>query len=104
MLNKTNYNILNLDQFVVRDPVIIKLKRFPTGYEYYGILCEIDINTISTVGKPLSWVLAGDLKLDQYTFNTSSIDDVQLYTLEAAEEARQKLKLNLIMQNPPLQT
>ena len=90
MLNQTNYNRLNLDQFVVGDPVIIKLKRFPTGNEYYGILYEINYNTISIVGKPLSWVLAGDLKLDQYTFNTNSIDDVQLYTLEAAKTAREK--------------
>ena len=84
-----------MDQFVVRDPVIIKFKRCPKGYEYYGILCEIDIDTISIVGKPLSWVLAGDLKLDQYTFNTNSIDDVQLNTLEAAEVARDLVeKLN----------
>jgi len=104
MLNQTNYNRLNLDQFVVGDPVIIKLKRFPTGNEYYGILYQINNKTISIIGKPLSWVLAGDLKLDKYSFYTSSIDDVQLYTLEAAEAARQTLKLNLIMQNPPFQT
>ena len=42
MLNQTNYNRLNLDQFVVGDPVIIKLKRFPTGNEYYGILYQIN--------------------------------------------------------------
>ena len=90
MLNQTNYNRLNLDQFVVGDPVIIKLKRFPTGNEYYGILYQINNKTISIIGKPLSWVLAGDLKLDQYTFNTNSIDDVQLYSLEAAKAAREK--------------
>ena len=90
MLSQTNYNRLNLDQFVVGDPVIIKLKRFPTGNEYYGILYQINNKTISIIGKPLSWVLAGDLKLDKYSFNTNSIDDVQLYTLEAAEAAREK--------------
>ena len=90
MLNQTNYNRLNLDQFVVGDPVIIKLKRFPTGNEYYGILYQINNKTISIIGKPLSWVLAGDLKLDQYTFNTNSIDDVQPFTREAAEAAREK--------------
>ena len=89
-LYQANYNRLNLDQFVVGDSVIIKIKQFPAGQEYYGILHEIDIKEIKIIGKPLSWVLNGDLKLDQYSFYTSSIDDIQVYTREAADAAREK--------------
>ena len=56
----------------------------------YGILYEIVNKSISLVGKPLSWVHSGDQKLDQYTFNTGSIEDIQIYTREAAEAARAK--------------
>ena len=89
-LYQANYNRLNLDQFVVGDSVIIKIKQFPAGQEYYGILHEINIKEIKIIGKPLSWVLSGDLKLDQYSFYTSSIDDIQVYTREAADAAREK--------------
>ena len=89
-LYQANYNRLNLDQFVVGDSVIIKIKQFPAGQEYYGILHEINIKEIKIIGKPLSWVLSGDLKLDEYSFYTSSIEAIQPYTREAAEAARDK--------------
>ena len=89
-LYQANYNRLNLDQFVVGHSVIINIKQFPAGQEYYGILYEIDIKEIKIFGKPLSWVLSGDLKLDEYSFYTSSIDDIQVYTREAADAAREK--------------
>ena len=108
IMNQNNSNRLDLDQFVIGDCVIIKLKRFPIGNEYYGILYGIDAKNIKIVGKPLSWVLNGDLQLDQYTFATCPIDDIKLYTREAATAARAKAdellrneRLNLLIQNPP---
>jgi len=88
MLNQTDYNRLNLDQFSVKDPVIIKIKGNDEDYAYYGILFEINTDTISIVGNHLAWVLVGDLKLEQHTFKTNSIDYIKLYTLEAVEVSR----------------
>ena len=111
MFNQANYNRLKLNEFVIGDTVIIKLKQFPTGKGYYGILHAFDVKDVKIIGKPLSWVLNGDLKLDQYTFYTSSIESIQPYTREAATEARQEAnellrneRLNLLLQNPPFQT
>ena len=110
MINQANYNRLKLDEFVVGDTVIIKIKQFPAGKEYYGILYAFDVKDVKIIGKPLSWVLNGDLKLDQYTFYTSSIESIQPYTREVAIEARQANellrteRLNLLFQNPPFQT
>ena len=111
MINQANYNRLKLDEFVVGDTVIIKIKQFPAGKEYYGILYAFDVKEVKIVGKPLSYVLAGDLKLDQYSFYNSSIESIQPYTREAAKDARQEAnellrneRLNLLLQNPPFQT
>ena len=107
IMNQNNHNRLDLDQIVIGDCVIIKLKRFPMGNEYYGILYGIDAKNINIVGKPLSWVLNGDLQLDKYTFATYSIDEIKLYTRDASVAARAKAdellrneRLNLLIQNP----
>ena len=68
IMNQTNYNRLNLQQFAVGDGVILKLKRFPAGNEYYGILDNFNGRNLTIYGKPLCWVLAGDLNFDKSIF------------------------------------
>ena len=90
MLNQTNYNRLNLDHFVVGDSVLIKLRNHAKGWEYFGIVEGMDEKHFHILGKPLAWVLAGDLRLQKYSFYKAVIDEVKFYTLEAAEAAREK--------------
>jgi hypothetical protein len=104
-MNQNNYNRLNLEQFAIGDGVIIKFKRFPAGNASYNT------KNLTIYGKPLCWVLAGDLKLDKYTFANAFIEDIQLYTREGAVDARAKAneilneeRMNLINENPPFQT
>ena len=111
IMNQNNYNRLNLEQFAIGDGVIIKLKRFSAGNEYYGIVESYNTKNLTIYGKPLCWVLAGDLKLDKYTFANAFIEDIQLYTREGAVDARAKAndilneeRMNLINENPPFQT
>ena len=111
IMNQNNYNRLNLEQFAIGDGVIIKLKRFSAGNEYYGIVESYNTKNLTIYGKPLCWVLAGDLKLDKYTFAKAFIEDIQLYTREGDVDARAKAngilneeRMNLINENPPFQT
>ena len=77
---------LNLDQFCEGDCVIIKLKNRPRGLEYYGIVIKIDSKSVYIVGKQLSWVLSGDLILDQMDLYISSIEEIRLYTYDDAKD------------------
>ena len=85
MLNNT----LNLDNFCPGDCVIIKLKNRPRGLEYYGVIYDLsDSKSIYLVGKPLAWVITGDLILDKMNFYRSSIEEIRLYTYDDAKDAR----------------
>ena len=90
MINQTHFKMLNLDNFEVGDAIIINLRNHPRGSEYYGILENANNKNVRILGKPLAWVLAGDLQLNQYTFYISSIEEVKLYTRENATDAREK--------------
>ena len=103
--------MLNPDNFVTGDAVIVKLRNHPQGHEHYGIIISIDNTQLSILGKPLAWVLAGDLQLDKYNFNASSIEEVKLYTRYGATDAWERAKdllreerMNIIIGNPPFQT
>ena len=110
MINQTHFKMLNLDHFEVGDSIIIKLRNHPRGSEYYGILENANNKNVRLLGKPLAWVLAGDLKLDRYCFNNYTLEDIKLYTREEVIEARRKAneilrteRLSVVIQNPPFQ-
>ena len=90
MLNQTNYDRLNLDQFVVGDSVLIKLRNHAKGWEYFGIVEGMDHKHFHILGKPLAWVLSGDLRLQKYSFYKAVIDEVKFYTREDAKDARER--------------
>ena len=92
---------LNLDQFCEGDCVIIKLKHRPRGLEYYGIVIKIDSKSVYIVGKQLSWVLSGDLILDQMDLYISSIDEINLYTYDDARHARETARRLLSREDEP---
>ena len=94
-------NNLNLDLICEGDCVIIKLKERPIGLEYYGIVIKIDAKSVYIVGKQLSWVLTGDLILDQMDLYISSIEDIRLYTYDDARHARETARRLLSREDEP---
>ena len=88
MLRDYHYNRLNLNQFTIGDAVILTLRNHPKGHEYYGIVESLDDIHVGILGKPLAWVLTGDLQLDKYNFHNSSIEDLKLYSREDTKDAR----------------
>ena len=89
-MNQTHSNRLNMSEFVPSDCVIIKLRNHPSGCEYYGIITYANDTVLSIIGKPLCWVLAGDLQLNEYNFSLASIEEVKFYTRDGAVYAREK--------------
>ena len=67
-----------MERCTIGDAVIITL-RGHVALEYYGIVEFVDDTQVSILGNPLKWVLAGNLKLNKYTFILNSIEDVKLY-------------------------
>ena len=111
LMNKRSADRLDVFRFVVGDSVIIKLYTMSKGLEYFGVIGEINMKEVMIVGKPLCWVLNGDLKFDQYTFYLTSIETIEFYSRDGASDAREKAKqmiandrVNTIVQNPPYQT
>ena len=100
MLNQTNYTRLNLDQFVVGDSVLIKLRNHAKGWEYFGIVEGMDEKHFHILGKPLAWVLAGDLRLQKYSFYKAVINEVKFYTREDAKDARERADEIYMIENP----
>ena len=111
LMNKRSADRLDVFRFVVGDSVIIKLYTMSKGLEYFGVIGEINMKEVMIVGKPLCWVLNGDLKFDKYTFYLTSIETIEFYTMDGASDARERAKqlieserVNLIVENPPHQT
>ena len=67
-----------MERCTIGDAVIITL-RVRAALEYYGIVEFVDDTQLSILGNPLKWVLAGNLKLNKYTFILNSIEDVKLH-------------------------
>ena len=109
LMKKRSADRLDVFRFVVGDSVIIKLYTMSKGLEYFGVIGEISMKEVMIVGKPLCWVLNGDLKFDKYTFYLTSIESIEFYTRELASDAKERAKtmleterLDVIVQSPPL--